>query len=215
VSEHVLAFVITRQGYGVTLLRLAHATLSRMLVTNPLRFTLSVLLTTSLVITTGCASLSEQECRDGDWSSIGYRDGQNGRPLSRLDEHRKACLQYGMAPDARAYGQARERGLNFYCTPANGLAVGRRGEYYAGVCPSWAETGFIINFNIGRDIYEARQRLERLENDQRALETRLNKASEKGEVIRLSSQLRQLRMERDFAWDELRRREYRADGLHF
>jgi len=169
----------------------------------------------SLAITAGCASLSEQECRSGDWSSIGYRDGQNGRPLSRLDEHRKACQQYDMTPDVRAYEKARERGLNFYCTPANGLAVGRRGEYYAGVCPEWAETGFIINFNIGRDIYEARQRLEHLEKDQHTLESRLSNTTDKGEVIRLSNQLHQLRMERDFAWDELRRREYRADSLHF
>jgi len=186
-----------------------------MLVPAPLRFILSILMVASLAITAACASLSEDECRNGDWSSIGYHDGQNGRPLSRLDEHRKACLPYGTRPDTRAYEKARERGLNFYCTPANGLAVGRRGEYYAGVCPEWAETGFIINFNIGRDIYEARQRLEHLENDQRALETRLGKATDKGEVIRLTEQLHQLRMERDFAWDELRRREYRADSLPF
>jgi hypothetical protein len=168
-----------------------------------------------LLLLSACATLNEQECRSGDWAAVGYRDGQNGRPASRLDEHRKACSEYGVSPKPRVYEEARERGLNFYCTPANGLAVGRRGEGYAGVCPNWSEGEFLQTYTIGRDVFEARQRVDRLENEQRNLETRLRKTDKKDEIHHLSDEMRRLHMERDFAWDELRRREYRADRLRF
>ena len=163
----------------------------------------------------GCASLSEQECRNGDWHSVGYRDGQSGRPLARLDEHRKACVQYNIAPREQAYREGRERGLNFYCTPANGLAVGRRGENYAGVCAERAEPAFLNSYEIGRDLYEARQRLERLDSEQRELEQRLRQSGSKAETESLVNRLSRLRLEHDFAWDELRRREARVDRLRY
>ncbi|GAB2877208.1 hypothetical protein GCM10027046_01300 [Uliginosibacterium flavum] len=179
------------------------------------RFALYATLLASLFVLNGCATLSEQDCRSGDWAAVGYRDGQNGRPQSRLDEHRKACSEYGIKPNPRVYEEARERGLNFYCTPANGLSVGRRGEHYAGVCPDWSEGGFLQSYEVGRDVFEARQRLERLESEQRDIEMRLRKADKKDDVRYLAGQMSRLRMERDFAWDELRRREYRADRLRF
>lgn len=162
------------------------------------------------LIASGCASLNEQECRSGDWQTIGYRDGQNGRTLKRFDEHREACTKFNIEPNQDAYRVGRERGLNFYCTPANGLAVGRRGEHYAGVCPDWSEFAFLSSYEIGRDVYSARQRIERLESHYRELDARLRRSSNKEEIYYLSGQLSRLRMERDFAWDDLRRREERA-----
>lgn len=167
------------------------------------------------LLLSACSTLSEQECRNGDWRAIGYRDGQSGRPLARLDEHREACTEFGINPNQRAYEEGRDRGIAFYCTAANGLAVGKRGEHYAGVCPDRSEGSFLNSYEIGRDIYLARQRLERLENDQRELEQRLRKAGSKDELRYLSGQMSRLRMERDFAWDDLHRREMRADRLRY
>ena len=39
----------------------------------------------------GCASLSQHQCLQGDWYSIGVGDGQRGMPVDRLDQHTRAC----------------------------------------------------------------------------------------------------------------------------
>ena len=47
----------------------------------------------------GCASLSQHQCLQGDWYSIGVGDGQLGMPADRLDQHTRACAQYGVTID--------------------------------------------------------------------------------------------------------------------
>jgi hypothetical protein len=163
----------------------------------------------------GCASLSESECRSGDWQTVGYRDGQNGRPLSRLDEHHKACAQFGVGINDELYREGRERGLLFYCTPTNGLAVGRRGEFYAGVCPTRLEGNFLSYYSVGRDIYDARQRVEHLEDEQRQLIARRNKVGDKEDARHLDERIYHLRMEREIAWEELQRREAWASSIRY
>ncbi len=157
-----------------------------------------------------CATLSESECQSGDWERIGFRDGQNGRPIARFDEHREACTPYGVVPAELPYRAGRERGLNFYCTPANALAVGRRGENYAGVCPAWAERSFLPAYEVGRDIYVARQRVERIEQDRRMIEMRLAAARTRDEARYWSGQMARTEIERDFAHMDMLLRESRA-----
>lgn len=160
-----------------------------------------------------CASLNESDCQQGDWERIGFRDGQRGRPASRIEEHVKACSAYGIAPAELPYRAGRERGLNFYCTPASGLAVGRRGEGYAGVCPEWAESSFLAAYDVGRDIYVARQRLERVEQDQRMIDARLAAARTREEARYWSKLAMRSAIERDLAWMDLRWQEGRAASV--
>lgn len=162
-----------------------------------------------------CASLSESDCHLGDWEQVGFRDGQNGRPLARFDEHREACMHYGVSPAELPYRAGRERGLNFYCTPNNALAVGRRGESYAGVCPAWAESIFLPAYEVGRDIYVARQRVERIEQDRRMIEARLAAARTRDETRYWSSQMARTEMDRNFAWMDMRWREERATSVRY
>jgi hypothetical protein len=157
-----------------------------------------------------CASLSESECQRGNWEQVGFRDGQNGRSMTRFDEHREACMHYGVPVAELPYRAGRDRGLNFYCTPSNALAVGRRGESYAGVCSAQAERRFLPAFEVGRDIYVARQRVERIEQDRQMIEARLAAARTREEARYWSSQMARTEMERDFAWMDMRWREERA-----
>ena len=41
----------------------------------------------------GCATLSETECRTGDWGQIGYNDGSVGNKRDIIGEHDKACAR--------------------------------------------------------------------------------------------------------------------------
>lgn len=89
-----------------------------------------------LLLLAACATLSEDECRGGDWFAIGQEDGTEGRKLSFLQQHSEACGEFGVAPDRSAYLQGREAGLKFYCTPDSAFREGRRGSRLSAVCPA-------------------------------------------------------------------------------
>lgn len=83
-----------------------------------------------------CASLSEDECRAGNWYGIGKEDGANGRQSSFVEQHSKACADFGIAPDRKAWARGRADGLPLYCTPRRAFEEGRRGKHLSPVCPA-------------------------------------------------------------------------------
>jgi hypothetical protein len=62
-----------------------------------------------------CASLSEKDCKTGNWSEIGKRDGERGMSEGRLESHQKACSEYGVTVDAGQYFNGRSQGIVTYC----------------------------------------------------------------------------------------------------
>ena len=108
---------------------------------------------------TGCATISQEACLQGDWTGIGFKDGQAGRPQSRLDDHAKACAKTGVSPDPAPYFAARAQGLRLYCTPDRGFHEGRQGHSYAGVCPEPAAGDFLVAYADGRLLHDAETRL--------------------------------------------------------
>ncbi|GEM_PF-5015394 len=66
-------------------------------------------------ILSGCATLSKEECLQGDWYAIGYKDGANGYGVERLAEHSEACREHGAGVQADAYTQGRRVGLTYHC----------------------------------------------------------------------------------------------------
>ena len=81
-----------------------------------------------------CASLTEDECRAGNWESIGFVDGTNGQFQSYISKHGEACTDYGVVPDTAAWLKGRLEGLKTYCTPQNVYEVGRHGTEMNPVC---------------------------------------------------------------------------------
>ena len=98
----------------------------------------------------GCASLNEDECRQGDWAGIGQSDGYAGYAMTRLQDHAAACKKLGITPDSVAYSRGRQVGLRGYCTAARGFTEGRMGNIYAGVCPPNLAPAFMAAYNDGR-----------------------------------------------------------------
>lgn len=96
------------------------------------------------MIAFGCAScapiesVSPQQCEGGDWTGIGFADGQAGRSAEYVSRHQDACAKVGIAPNVTAWRAGRERGLKTYCTPQNAYQVGRDGSDLSGVCPASA-----------------------------------------------------------------------------
>lgn len=95
----------------------------------------AALAATLMLALAGCATLSEDACRGGDWERIGLRDGAQGRAPDFIAQHARACADYGIVPDQAAWLRGREAGLKLYCTPRNAFEVGADGRVLNDVCP--------------------------------------------------------------------------------
>jgi len=113
---------------------------------------------------TSCATLSEKQCKNGDWKTLGYSDGEQGYPTSRFQSHVEACADYQVKPDATAYRAGREEGLKQYCTPDRGLTEGRAGHTYHGVCPASLQKDFLPKYRVGKTMFDLRKRIDNLQN---------------------------------------------------
>lgn len=139
-----------------------------------LHFRLHSLLAVFLLVT-GCASLSKDECQTANWKAIGYEDGVQGKAGARIGAHRKACAEYGIAPDLAAYRSGREEGLVSFCQPGSGYQQGRSGKQYAGVCPDALEADFLQAYRDGRALYELETAISQLSQQVKSQRKRLAK----------------------------------------
>jgi Protein of unknown function (DUF2799) len=182
----------------------------------PMKALLVFALSLAALQLTGCATLSENECRSADWQAIGYRDGANGYDAGRLASHTEACAEYSIDPDRREYEIGRFRGLEIFCTAQKGVQVGRQGSGYSGVCPADIEPAFLDGYDLGRRMYEVDQYLSRLRQDidqtQRALDQK-DPPLKDSERDRLIYRLRDL--ERDYGRSESDLRQLEMQGRRF
>lgn len=122
-----------------------------------------IALAASLLAAAGCAStLSESQCRAGDWQTIGYRDGANGYASTRLLEHQDACVKRGVLPNRELYMAGWREGVVAFCTPENGFSQGEHGAGYGRICPAELEPSFLDAYKDGRSLYLAGAEVDRL-----------------------------------------------------
>ena len=137
---------------------------------------LAAVLLASLLVLSGCATLSEEECLTADWFSIGFEDGANGYPSNRIGAHREACAKHGVTPDLRQYQDGHEEGLINFCTARNGFSRARNGYQYTGICPPSLEPEFLDGYQAGREIYAVTSELSGLRSEQRSNENELSQS---------------------------------------
>ncbi|WP_161492538.1 DUF2799 domain-containing protein [Oceanisphaera profunda] len=164
----------------------------------------SAWLLVAVVLLTGCASMSKQECLTANWLDQGFRDGRNGQPLSRIVDHRQACTKVGITPNDTLYFQGRDQGIVHYCTSENALAVGRQGLPYRNACPAALEHEFLVSYKQGKQLYEAEQRIEALSQDSRQFELLLRDEDDREQRRYLRQHIRDLDWELQRARDEQR-----------
>ena len=124
----------------------------------------------------GCASnpsVTEHQCRAGDWQTIGYRDGVAGVDKSRLLAHQEACGEFSIVPDRDAYLMGWNEGIPLFCTHANGYSAGERGATRNLVCDREASEGFGAGYEQGREIFIALSQVNAIRNQIAAGEGRL------------------------------------------
>ncbi|MES2106873.1 MAG: DUF2799 domain-containing protein [Pseudomonadota bacterium] len=121
------------------------------------------LLLTLLGSMAGCASLSKDQCLNGNWQQIGFADGTRGLPPDQLNEHAKACSEYGVQTNFEQYMLGRSRGLINYCQPQNAFNIGRAGQgENMAACPPNMQDAFLFEFRRGGEINQMESELEAL-----------------------------------------------------
>jgi hypothetical protein len=137
------------------------------------------LLMALMVLLTGCASMSEQECLDAgasSWEGVGIADGQDGwSPDQRLEMHREACSEVGVRPDRKTYMKGWTRGVLDYCTPDRGYSVGLYGSSgNSSVCPGNTGILFEENVQLGLRVYNLKREISQTEDEIRDFQKKLD-----------------------------------------
>ncbi|BCE02050.1 DUF2799 domain-containing protein [Marinicellulosiphila megalodicopiae] len=128
-----------------------------------------------VLVLNGCKTLNKDECKTGDWETIGYEDGLRGELRSRVGQHREACAKHGVKIDLQSYNAGYDSGLTLYCQASNGYKMGLSGRVYNSVCPVELEADFLLGYHEGRDIYDLKRQLTQIEqtliNNTKSIET--------------------------------------------
>lgn len=170
---------------------------------------LGLLVAVVAVTLAGCASLDEGQCRAGRWGELGLSDGAQGLGVDRLNDHRKACAEFGIAPDPGAYLLGREQGLLQYCTPTIAMREGLAGRAYHDVCPPPLHARFAPVHAAALAVHRARQAVDSAHAESRAVESELNgdkltperRKFLREELRRLDMRL--MRLRNDLRWSEM------------
>ena len=178
------------------------------------RMRLALALVAVGLLTTGCATLDAGECKAADWRQIGRSDGERGYGTGRLDEHRKACAEHGVRPDADRYWLGRSEGLQHYCRLDNALRVGRAGQSYQGVCPPGIDAHFRQWHAAAYEVSRIRAAITSTDSEIDQHERRLRQRDiDDRERQRLRQAIRELDRRRERLRDDLNDQERRVDRL--
>lgn len=139
----------------------------------------------------GCASLSKDECLNANWEDIGVRDGAYGRPEEYLIQHSTACARVNVVPDRGAWLHGHARGLERFCVPQRAYQIGESGQNFdAGICRNFDVDRLHTAWQKGLDVNRMSVELAAIDAEIRDINTALeNKDLENKERERLAFRL--------------------------
>ena len=151
----------------------------------------------SLLLLSGCATLSKEECLRGEWSTVGYQDGAQGYPAKQFYEHVAACREHGVMPRQDVYLKGREQGLKQYCTVEIGLREGQAVRNYQLVCPANTQPAFLQGYvqGLNRALLDNAARADVKRNEVSYKHGQLSRSREEKDIKRLQSELDSLNNE--------------------
>jgi hypothetical protein len=162
----------------------------------------------------GCATLSQDQCLNANWSDIGYQDGTAGYPSMRLADHQNACAKHGVSPKATEYFAGREMGLRVYCDLFHAIQEGLDGRRYKGVCPEDRDPEYRELNDAAYEVYDLRIDIDTTHNQIESLEKELRKGKTSDKRKKeIRQDLHQLDQKLESLRDELRWKERDLDRL--
>ena len=161
-----------------------------------------------------CATLSEAECKRGNWYDIGLRDGARGRSITHYNKHIEACSKYAVRFQQRPYQKGYQQGLRSYCTHSSGFKQGNAINEYYDVCRGPSEREFLGGYieglktaehEINADLYDARRERNHIEDDIHSTSNEKDKTNLNSELDSIEREIERLRDKQDTLHDYLHR----------
>jgi len=142
--------------------------------------------------------LTEKQCVEGDWASIGLKDGKNGRSADFIQTHMKSCAKHGIDVEQPVWEKGRQEGLKTYCTPASAYIEGRNGKRLKSVCPDADLDALTAAHAKGERYYRIQQEIRSLLNERDQLRSEISKlqSGPQGPETLMAIQSRQLEISR-------------------
>lgn len=169
----------------------------------------TLLLVFALLALSGCASMSESECKVADWGRVGRDDGARGESDQRIAAYTEDCGKIGIRPNAAAYRQGWDVGILSFCTAPSGWREGVAGNSSkANRCRGRpGEQAFTRYFDLGMQVHDTSERMRRNDAESKRLESDLRKSTNDDEKRRLRERLRSIDRDQSMLRNELARRE--------
>jgi hypothetical protein len=119
----------------------------------------------AMVLLSGCATMSPEECAVADWERIGESDARAGHGTAYFARRASDCAEAGYPADQAAWTSGWDVGITWFCTRNNGFRQGVNGHRYDQVCPGHIEQEFLDGYETGHAIYQYSSRVERTASD--------------------------------------------------
>lgn len=117
-----------------------------------------------LALAAGCASMTEEQCRDANWLALGHADARKGEMPDFGAERLQSCTEKGVAGNIGEWRRGWEQGRREVCVPGNAVAWAQRdGDYKPGFCPPELEPAFLSLYQPARERYRFEKRIRDLE----------------------------------------------------
>lgn len=123
-----------------------------------------LLITSSYILLTACASMNQSECLSADWHTVGFGDGVAGLSQSKISHYRKDCAGFGVQPDLERYRQGHLAGSKLFCTWQNGFKRGKQGDSYNNNCPQSLAPEFLAAYADGKQLFQAYSHLVQIQD---------------------------------------------------
>ncbi|WP_319380694.1 DUF2799 domain-containing protein [Thiomicrorhabdus sp.] len=133
----------------------------------------------------GCASLSEDECRVANWYEVGYSDATGGYQSGRISDHREACAPVGVKVDLNGYLSGYQQGLQVYCSRQTGFKLGKNGNAFPSQCRAVNREEVELGYVRGSEVHRL------LDQRQSLLESRKEKVDQIHALDKEIAELRQ------------------------
>lgn len=164
------------------------------------RLGLAVALAALVVLASGCASMSEEQCKVADWHRVGLDDGAAGESPSRIASYSEDCAKAGVRPNPDAWRAGYAVGLQSFCTAHGGWRAGTAGASDKGSrctgLPRDAE--YRRYFAAGMEVYRTEQRLKQSTDESRRLEREIGRSKDDAQVRSMRARLRDLDREQAY-----------------
>ena len=144
--------------------------------------------------------MSVSQCQVADWGRVGRADGARGESESHLADYQKDCGKAGIKPNAQAYRQGWDNGIQSFCTAASGWREGLQGHSgKAEVCQGQrGYESFSRYLENGLQVHRTSERMRQNTTETNRLQKRLEESSvSDSEKRRLRDDLRGIDRDQD------------------